>query len=162
MNTIRALFFVGVCLLLTAAPAVAQTHATSASSVTFLGTAHLKSGAAPQKPATTFLRKDIEVDKSFDIPGANGNNSPARVKAAHVPTASGNSIVSGSFFGFEGLTEFDQAFLVFAGTNGVNGGRVSGKSIHHLNFPRDLVHFEDCYLHRAHVPAVTQCHKPYL
>jgi hypothetical protein len=29
--------------------------------------------------------------------------------------------VSGSFSGFEGLTEFDQAFLVFAGTNGVNG-----------------------------------------
>jgi hypothetical protein len=121
MNTIRALFFLGVCLLLTAAPALAQTHPTSTSSVMFLGTAHLKSGAAPQKPATTFLRKDIEVDKSFDIPGANGNNSPARVKAAHVPTPSGNSIVSGSFFGFGGLTEFDQAFLVFAGTNGVNG-----------------------------------------
>jgi hypothetical protein len=29
--------------------------------------------------------------------------------------------VSGSFFGFEGLTEFDRAFPVFAGTNGVNG-----------------------------------------
>ncbi len=121
MKTIRALFFLGVCLLLTAASAVAQTHPTSTSSVTLLGTAHLKSGPAPQKPATTFLRKDIEVDRSFDIPGANGDNSPARVKAAHVPTPSGNSIVSGSFFGFEGLTEFDQAFLVFAGKNGVNG-----------------------------------------
>lgn len=121
MKTIRALFFPGVCLLLTAVPAVAQRHATSTSSVTFLGTAHLKSGPAPQRPATTFLRKDLEADRSFDIRGVSGKNSPARVKAAHVPTPSGNSIVGGSVSGFEGLTEFDQAFLVFAGTNGVNG-----------------------------------------
>ena len=121
MKTISALSFLGVCLLLTAASTVAQTHPSSASTVTFIGKTHLKSGPAPQKPATTFLRKEIEADVDFEIPGANGNNSPARVKAAHVPTPSGNSIVSGSFSGFEGLTEFDQAFLVFAGTNGVNG-----------------------------------------
>jgi hypothetical protein len=120
MKTIRALFFPGVCLLLTAAQAVAQMHPTSTSSVTFLGTAHLKSGPAPQKPATIFVRKGLEVDRTFDIPGVSGNNSPARVRAAHVPTPPGNSIVSGSVSGFVGLTEFDQAFLVFAGTNGVN------------------------------------------
>jgi hypothetical protein len=121
MKTISALPFLGVCLLLTAASTVAQTHPSSTSTVTFIGKTHLKSGPAPQKPATTFLRKEIEADVDFEIPGANGNNSPARVKAAQVPTPSGNSIVSGSFSGFEGLTEFDQAFLVFAGTNGVNG-----------------------------------------
>jgi len=121
MKTISPLPLLGVCLLLTAASTVAQTHPSSTSTVTFIGKTHLKSGPAPQKPATTFLRKEIEADVDFVIPGANGNNSPARVKAAQVPTPSGNSIVSGSFSGFEGLTEFDQAFLVFAGTNGVNG-----------------------------------------
>src|SRR6266852_1304917 len=121
MKIITALSFFGVCLLLTAASTIAQTHPSSTSAVTFIGKTHLKSGPAPQKPATTFLRKEIEADVDFEIPGANGNNSPARVKAAQVPTPSGNSIVSGSFSGFEGLTEFDQAFLVFAGTNGVNG-----------------------------------------
>jgi hypothetical protein len=121
MKIISALSFFGVCLLLTAASTIAQTHPSSTSAVTFIGKTHLKSGPAPQKPATTFLRKEIEADVDFEIPGANGNNSPARVKAAQVPTPSGNSIVSGSFSGFEGLTEFDQAFLVFAGTNGVNG-----------------------------------------
>ena len=121
MKTTSALSFVGVCLLLTGASTVAQTHPSSPSTVTFIGKTHLKSGPAPQKPATTFLRKEIEADVDFEIPGANGNNSPARVKAAQVPTPSGNSIVSGAFSGFEGLTEFDQAFLVFAGTNGVNG-----------------------------------------
>jgi len=86
-----------------------QTRPSSTSAVTFIGETHFRSGPAPQKTATTFLRKDIEAEVSFDIPGENGDNRPARVKAAHVPTPSGNSIVSGSFLGFEGLTEFDCA-----------------------------------------------------
>src|SRR5260370_26321620 len=118
MKTIRGLSFLGVCLLLTAVSVVAQTHPSSTANVTFIGKTHLKSGPAPQKPTTTFLRKDIEAEVSFDIPGENGDNRPARVKAAHVPTPSGNSIVSGSFFGFQGLSEFDQAFLVFACVDG--------------------------------------------
>jgi hypothetical protein len=65
-----------VCLLLTAASTVAQTHQSSTSTVTFIGKTRLKSGPAPQKPATTFLRKEIEADVDFEIPGANGNNSP--------------------------------------------------------------------------------------
>ncbi|HLW78057.1 MAG TPA: hypothetical protein VKU44_00525, partial [Terriglobia bacterium] len=93
----------------------------SANNVKFLGTTRLKSGPAPQKSATPFLRKSLEVDETFDIPGANGNNSPARVKAAHVPFVSGNPIAGGSFSGFEGLTEFEQAYLVFPGIDGVNG-----------------------------------------
>src|ERR1700751_1892373 len=121
MKTIGVLSFLGVCLLLTAASAVAQTHPSSTSTVKFIGRTQLKSGPTPQKPATTFLRKDIDAEVSFDIPGENGDNRPARVKAAQVPTPSGNSVVSGSFLGFQGLSEFDQAFLVFAGVNGVNG-----------------------------------------
>lgn len=121
MKKSRALSFLGVCLLLTGASAVAQTQPTSTRPVTFIGQTHLTSGPAPLRPSTTFLRNDIEADVNFDIPGANGKNSPARVKAAQVPTPSGNSIVSGSFSGFEGLTEFDQAYVVFAGVNGVNG-----------------------------------------
>jgi len=121
MKTVRALSFFGVCLLLTAASAIAQTHSSSTKRVTFIGTSHFKSGPAPQRPATHFVRKDIDAEVSFDIPGENGDNRPARVKAAQVPTPSGNSIVSGSFSGFQGLTEFDQAFLVFAGPDGVNG-----------------------------------------
>src|SRR6201987_6212152 len=121
MKTIRLLSCLGVCLLLTAASAVAQTHPSYTSTVTFIGTTRLHSGTAPQNRPTNFVRKDIAAEVRFDIPGENGDNRPARVKAAHVPTPSGNSIVSGSFFGFQGLSEFDQAFLVFAGVNGVNG-----------------------------------------
>ena len=121
MKTIRGLFLLGVFLLLAAASTVAQTRPSSTTAVTFIGQTHLKSGAAPVRPATAILRKNIDADVNVDIPGANGKNSPARVKAAQVPTPSGNSIVSGSFSGFEGLTEFDQAYVVFAGVNGVNG-----------------------------------------
>lgn len=127
MNTIRAFPFLGVCLLLAATSAAAQTYQarrkgvpTSTSSVTFLGTTHFKSGPAPQKPATHLLRKNIDAEVSFDIPGENGDNRPARVKAAHVPTASGDGIVSGAFSGFLGLSEFEQAYVVFAGANGIN------------------------------------------
>src|SRR6202007_1067093 len=69
----------------------------------------------------TLYRQSLSVDESFAIPGANGNNSPARVKAAHVPTPSGNTVLNGSARGLAGLTEFEQAYEVFAGTNGANG-----------------------------------------
>lgn len=121
MKMFRPFCFLGVCLLLMGALTPGQSHPVSVTNVQFLGTTHLKSGPAPQKSNTTFFRKDIDVDESFDIPGANGNNSPARVKAAHVPMVSGNSISSGSFSGFLGLSEFEQAYVVFAGTNGING-----------------------------------------
>ena len=122
MKNFRGLSYLGVCLCLAlmVGSAAAQTRPSSTSSVRFLGTTHIQSGPAPQKTARTFVRKDLEVDASFDIPGANGNNSPARVKAAHVPAASGNSVVAGTFFGFEGLTNFEQAYEVFAGENGIN------------------------------------------
>lgn len=117
-------FFV-VCVFL-AASSIAQTAPASTKTVKFLGTTHIKSGSVAHRPAgslsNTFVRQGMEVDAGFDIPGANGNNSPARVKAAHVPSVVGSNVSGGAASGFVGLTEFDQAFLVFAGSpNGVNG-----------------------------------------
>jgi hypothetical protein len=121
MKTMRFLCVLGVCLLLTSAFATAQTHSVTTSKVRYLGTTHIQSGPPPLKSPTPFLRKGPEVDMGFEIPGASGNNSPARVRAAHVPTVSGNAIVGGSFLGFVGLTEFEQAYEVYAGNNGLNG-----------------------------------------
>ena len=125
MNRKYFLPFFGVCLLFTAA-ATAQTRPASTRAVRFLGRTHLRSAPATHRAAgtlsNTFLRKNIEVDAGFDIPGANGNNRPARVKAAHVPSVVGSNVSVGAASGFVGLTEFDQAYLVFAGfPNGVNG-----------------------------------------
>jgi hypothetical protein len=114
--------FVGLAL---AATTMAQTKAASRRTVKFVGTTHLQHGVAARKSGGSlsggFFRRDIDVDEGFDIPGANGNNSPARVRAAHVPTPAGNAITSGNFSGFVGLTEFEQAYLAYAGPNGVNG-----------------------------------------
>jgi len=124
MKKIQPLFvaFAGLALTATAA---AQTPAGSIRGVKFVGTTHLQRGVAARKSGGSlsggFFRKSIEVDEDFDIPGANGNNSPARVRAAHVPTPAGNAIVNGNFSGFLGLSEFEQAYLAFAGPNGVNG-----------------------------------------
>ena len=116
------ILFAGLAL---AATTMAQTTAVSKRGVRFVGTTHLQRGVTARKSGGSlsggFFRKDIDVDEGFDIPGANGNNSPARVRAAHVPTSAGNAIVSGNFSGFIGLTEFEQAYLAFAGPNGVNG-----------------------------------------
>lgn len=124
MTKNQPLLFLSICLLMIAVPLGAQTHSVNTTSVTLLGTTHLQSGPARAAGSlsNSFFRKDPGVDQSKLIPGANGNNSPARVKAAHVPTPTGNKIVNGSFFGFIGLTEFEQAYEVFAGSpNGVNG-----------------------------------------
>ena len=122
MKLIQCLFISAMCLLFTAA-CLAQTSSTTG--IRFVGTTHLKSGLAPARSAGSLssasLRKSLEVDESFDIPGANGDNSPARVRAAHVPTPMGNALVSGKFSSFVGLTEFEQAYEVFAGgNNGAN------------------------------------------
>ena len=69
MKTISGFSFFGMCLLM-AASTVAQQRSSSTSTVTFIGKTQLKSGPAPQKPAATFFRKDIEADVNFDIPGA--------------------------------------------------------------------------------------------
>ena len=124
MNRKYTLPFFGVCLLFTVA-SIAQSNPASTGTVRFLGRTHLKSGPATHRTAgtlsNTFLKRNIEVDAGFDIPGANGKNSPARVKAAHVPSVAGSNVSVGAASGFVGLTEFDQAFLVFAGSpNGVN------------------------------------------
>jgi hypothetical protein len=76
MKIISALSFFGVCLLLTAASTIAQTHPSSTSAVTFIGKTHLKSGPAPQKPATTFLRKEIEADVDLKFPAPTATTAP--------------------------------------------------------------------------------------
>lgn len=119
------LLFIVVASLAMAATTVAQTTAVSTRGVKFVGATHLQRGVAARKSGGSlsggFFRKGIEVDESFAIPGANGNNSPTRVRSAHVPTPAGNAIVSGNFSGFLGLNEFQQAYLTYAGPNGVNG-----------------------------------------
>jgi hypothetical protein len=119
------LLFVVIASLAMAVTTVAQTTTVSKRGIKFVGTTHFQRGAAARKSGGSlsggFFRKGIEVDEGFDIPGASGNNSPARVRAAHVPTPAGNAIVNGNFTGFIGLTEFEQAYLAFAGPNGVNG-----------------------------------------
>jgi hypothetical protein len=62
----------------------------------------------------------LDVDAGFDIPGVSGNNSPARLPAAGVPHPLGTSIGTGSFFGFQGLTQFDQAVAPTGVANGFN------------------------------------------
>src|SRR5262249_47384673 len=108
-----------------AATTMAQATTASKRGVKFIGTTRLQRGSATRKSGGSlsggFFRMNLEVDEDFDIPGANGNNSPARVRAAHVPTPAGNAIVGGNFSGFLGLSEFEQAYLTFAGPNGVNG-----------------------------------------
>jgi len=117
-------FLVLIAGLALAVTTMAQTTV-SKRSVKFVGTTHLQHGAAARKSTGSlsggFFRKDIDADEGLDIRGANGNNSPARVRAAHVPTPAGNAFANGNFSGFIGLTEFEQAYLAFAGPNGVNG-----------------------------------------
>ena len=90
--------FVAFAGLALAATTMAQPATVSKLGVKFVGTTHLQRGVAARKSGGSlsggFFRKNIEVDEDFDIPGANGNNSPARVRAAHVPTPAGNAIVS--------------------------------------------------------------------
>ena len=61
------------------------------------------------------------MDVGFDIPGVSGNNSPARVRAAGVPTPAGNPIGPGVFFALPGLTQLDQAVAFTGSPNGFNG-----------------------------------------
>jgi hypothetical protein len=71
-------------------------------------------------PPGFHFSRGLDVDAGFDIPGVSGNNSPARLPAAGVPHTVGNSIGTGSFFGFPGLTQFDQAVAFTGVANGFN------------------------------------------
>jgi hypothetical protein len=73
--------------------------------LTFVRTSKPSKSAALQNIPEDFQYKiGPEVDVNFTKPLISGTVSPARVPAAHVPTAPGNPISSGSFSGLAGIT----------------------------------------------------------
>lgn len=120
MKIIQPTFIAGVCLWF-AATCIGQAPAKSTSAIKFIGTTHLNSRTVTTAHGGLGLvDKGVEVDENKEIPGAGGSSKPARVKAAHVPTPAGNGFTKGSFAGFVGLRELDQA-VAFAGPTGANG-----------------------------------------
>src|SRR6516164_4126471 len=90
-----------VYLLLGATAVWAQPHASATKNVTFEGTQILRPGLNDRSfPPGFHLSVDLDTHVGFDIPGASGNNNPARLPAAGVPRPTVNRIGSGSFFGF--------------------------------------------------------------
>lgn len=113
---------IAVCLLLTATTAFAQKHASSVSKVTFMGTRPLTPGSSlGTLPPGFLISEGLDTDVGFDIPGVSGNNSPARTRAAGVPTTAGTPISTGVFFSLPGLTQFDQATAFTGSATGFNG-----------------------------------------
>jgi hypothetical protein len=104
------------------AQAPAQKHASSVNHVTFMGTHLLTKGSSSGTlPGGFLISQGDEEDAGFDIPGVSGNNSPARERAAGVPTPVGNPIGTGVFFALPGLTQLDQALAFTGQGNGSNG-----------------------------------------
>ena len=100
----------------------AQKHASSVNHVTFMGTHLLTKGSSNGTlPPGFLISQGTETDVGFDIPGVSGNNSPARERAAGVPTPAGNPISTGVFFPLPGLTQLDQALAFTGQANGSNG-----------------------------------------
>src|SRR5713101_251462 len=99
----------------------ARAQFSSKSSLRFVGTTTIAGGPAGQlPPGGLFVQHGLDVNVSFEIPGVSGNNAPARLPAAAVPMPAGNSIVTGSFVGFGGLTQFLQAIAPTGVHNGFN------------------------------------------
>src|SRR6476620_3806734 len=105
MKPLQILPVLSVLLLLVATAVWAQPYASSIKNVTFSGTQVLTTGVNNRSlPPGFHFSLNLDTDVGFDIPGVSGNNRPARLPAAGVPRPTGNSIASGSFFGFPGLT----------------------------------------------------------
>jgi hypothetical protein len=122
MRPMRIPAFFCMCLLLAATTALAQKHASSVNKVTFMGTRRLTSGLSRGTlPPGFLILSESDTAVGFDIPGVSGNNSPARVRAAGVPTPAGNPIGTGVFFPLPGLTQFDQATAFTNSPTGFNG-----------------------------------------
>jgi len=122
MISLRIPSFFSVCLLLAATAAWGQKQASSTKNVTFLGSQVLTPRLTHGTPPPGFLISgESDTQVGFEIPGVSGNNSPARVPAAHVPKPAGTPIGSGIFFGLPGLTQFDQAVAPTGLANGANG-----------------------------------------
>ena len=113
--------FLGVFLLLATTAAQAQSHGNSLNKVTFLGKQALTLRHNGRTlPPGFHIQADLDSDVAFEIPGVSGNNKPARLPSAHVPTPPGSSFGTGPFFGFKGLSQFDQAVAFTGLDNGFN------------------------------------------
>ena len=122
MKRLRKPSFFSVCLLLATTGAWAQKHASSVNKLTFLGRQPLTPGVPHGAlPPGFLISGGLDEDVSFEIPGVSGNNSPARERAAGVPTPTGNPIGTGVFFGIPGLRQVDQALAFTGSANGFNG-----------------------------------------
>src|SRR5215813_5665286 len=100
----------------------AQKHASSVNHVTFMGTHLLTKGSSNgMLPPGFLISQGNDSDVGFDIPGVSGNNSPARERAAGVPTPAADPISTGVFFPLPGLTQLDQALAFTGQANGFNG-----------------------------------------
>jgi hypothetical protein len=87
----------------------AQSPQSSTSKISFVRTTKIMGGVTGDLPAMDFdVAQSPSVDSNFPKVQLSGKASFARVPADHVPMAAGNSIVSGSFSGFLGLTHRDQ------------------------------------------------------
>ncbi len=119
----RKLYFpscIVILLLLSVSGVLGQN--TSQKVVSFVGTSKFSPGKPASAPANrTVLGPDVDV--TFDIPGISGNNSPARLPANFVPRPGGNPIGSGTFSGFVGLDQFQQA-IAFTGFAGGDNGQL--------------------------------------
>jgi hypothetical protein len=122
MRAFRIAVFFSVCLLLAATAAWGQKHTGSPAEVTFLGTHTLPPGSGSGTLPPGFLASQgPDAGETPEIPGVSGNNSPARVPAAHVPKPVGNGFSSGVFFGLPGIRQVDQALAFTGSANGFNG-----------------------------------------
>ncbi|HKW27346.1 MAG TPA: hypothetical protein VJN48_16295 [Terriglobales bacterium] len=121
MKLRRSILYLGIGLQLLAGSLWAQASS-STKVVKFAGTTHFAPGKAAKTPANKAVQGP-EVDVTFDIPGVNGNNSPARLPANLVPTPTGTPFGSATFNGFVGLDQFQQA-VAFTGFAGAANGQL--------------------------------------
>lgn len=75
------------------------------------GTTGFETGAATIPASNLKVRAGLKVDQFFEKLQGSGNQSPARVSAAHVPKPSGNGVVlaPSTVLSFDGLTVRQQA-----------------------------------------------------
>jgi hypothetical protein len=118
MNFTRVLPL-ALLIALAALSVSAQTAQVSSGNLTFVGTTTLTGVDADQAEVGLEVARAPDVDVRFTKPLISGTISPARIPADHVPRPAGNPILSGSFFGFLGLTHRDQRLA----PTGVAGGR---------------------------------------
>ena len=84
----------------------------STTSLKLLGTSKIGSRASSAGTENGFeFRVGPDVDKNFNKQ-ISGSIAPARVPADHVPKPAGNAVTTANsgFFGFDGITHFDQRF----------------------------------------------------